>query len=339
MGIAAASAGAQQAGGFRRYSVSFSVTNNDSTPVVCAPAADGKTYTVTGTLTLPSSATPAAATLYVHGLGYDSDFWDFTSVPGYDYAATEAQQGHASLAINRLGYPGSSIPNGNATCVGSQATMLHEIVADMRTGAYSVDDGSQAPAFSRVGLVGHSVGGQLAEIEAYTYKDVDALGVVEWADQFYSPGTYTAFGLAATQCVAGNVDQVGSNAGDYAAFGTTSASYNSLMFADIDPSVEAAADAQRTRDPCGMIESILTGTATDLLNVNKIKVPVAYVHAGKDGIFEDALPWAKLQESLYTGTSKLTDISLPGEGHAVTLERQAPTFAADMSAWLSANGL
>jgi pimeloyl-ACP methyl ester carboxylesterase len=320
--------------------VTFTVVNDNKTQVSCLPNnADGKTYTISGSLILPAGATPAGVTLYVHGLGYASYFWDFTAVPGYDYAAAEAAAGHASVVIDRLGYGKSSIPPGDASCVGSQATVLHEIVQHLRAGRYTATRLMTPPSFSKVGLVGHSAGGQLVEVEAYTFKDIDALGVIEWADQFYSLGTYTAFADDAVQCVEGNVKQVGSNSTGYATFGMTDAEYDSLMFADVDPAVEAAANALRTNDPCGEIESILTGTVIDIANVGSIKAPIAYVHAGDDGIFQAGLPWPSLQASLYNGTPKLTDISLPGEGHAVTLERGAPKLEAAMSAWLTANGL
>jgi hypothetical protein len=97
---------------------------------------------------------------------------------------------------------------------------------------------------------------------------------------------YTAFGGDAAQCVEGNVEQVGSSSTGYAQFGTTDTQYDSLMFHDVDPAVEAAANALRTNDPCGQIESILTGTAIDIANVGAINVPIAYVHAGSDGIFQ-----------------------------------------------------
>jgi hypothetical protein len=38
-------------------------------------------------------------------------------------------------------------------------------------------------------------------------------------------------------------------------------------------------------------------------------------------------------------TAKLTDISLAGAGHAVTLERSAPAFEQTMSGWLTENHL
>lgn len=344
-GLAVAPASARAAStpsapGVKTIRVTFTVVNDNDTQVSCLPnTADGKTYTVSGSLILPAGATPAGVTFYVHGLGFASYFWDFTAVPGYDYAGAEAAAGHASLVIDRLGYGKSSIPPGDTTCVGSQATILHEIVQDLRAGNYSATGLTTPPSFRGVGLVGHSAGGQLVEVEAYTFKDIDALGVVEWADQFYSLGAYTAFGGDAAQCVEGNVEQVGSSSTGYAQFGTTDTQYDSLMFHDVDPAVEAAANALRTNDPCGQIESILTGTAIDIANVSAINVPIAYIHAGSDGIFQAGLPWPSLQESLYGGTPKLTDISLPGEGHAVTLERGAPKLEAAMSAWLTANGL
>ena len=326
----------------RTIPVSFTVVNNNATAIPCIPDnPDGKTYTVSGSLILPQGTTPTGVTLYVHGLGYAGWFWDFTAVPGYDYAAVEAAAGHASVVIDRLGYGSSSIPPGAATCIGSQATIIHEIVQDLRAGGatYTAKGTTSAPAFSRVGLVGHSAGGELAEIEAYSFKDIDALGLMEWADQFYSFGAYAAFGQDALQCIAGNVKQVGSSETGYAKFGATNAQFNSLMLADAAPAVVRAVDAMRENDPCGQIDTILTGTLYDALNDPTIKVPVAYVHAGDDGIFQAGLPWPTLQEALYAGSAKLTDISLPGEGHAVTLERRAPVLEAAMSTWLTANGL
>jgi len=327
--------------GIRSIPVSFTVTNSNAlSSLLCLPAsANGQTYTVSGTMILPAGAIPGGVTLYVHGLGFARYFWNFTQLPGYDYAGAEAAAGHASVVIDRLGYGQSSIPSGNAMCVGSQATVLHEIVQDLRAGTYSAGSLASAPTFARVGLVGHSAGGELAEIEAYSFRDIDALGVMEWADQFYSLGAYDAFLSDATQCVQGGSTQVGSSSTGYATFGVSDAAYDSLMFADADPAVESTATALRTNDPCGQVESILNGTAFGLTHDESIKVPVAYVHGGADGIFQAGLPWPSLQEALYSGSSKLTDISLPGEGHAVTLERGAPRLEAAMSAWLTANGL
>jgi pimeloyl-ACP methyl ester carboxylesterase len=325
----------------RSVPVSFTVVNDNAlSSAFCLPAgADGKTYTISGSLFLPPGDVPTGVTLYVHGLGYARWFWDFTAVPGYDYAGAEAAAGHASVVIDRLGYGDSSIPAGTAMCVGSQATILHEIIHDLRAGSYTQTGLASAPAFTRVGLVGHSAGGELAEIEAYSFHDINALGVMDWADQLYSLGAYSAFASDTLQCVQGNVKQVGSSSSGYATFGTADTQFDSLMLADADPAVRKAVNAMRTNDPCGQIESILGGSVLDIANAASIKVPIAYVHGGEDGIFQAGLPWPSFQEGLFKGSSRLTDIGLPGEGHAVTLERGAPRLEAAMSAWLTANGL
>jgi pimeloyl-ACP methyl ester carboxylesterase len=322
--------------GIRRIPVVFSVINHNDSMVTCN--GDNTRYAVAGTLVLPAGPAPPGVTLYAHGLGYARYFWDFTQAPAYDFAAALAAAGHASVVIDRLGYGASGIPKGADTCVGSQASILHQIVQDLRDGSYTA---LRTPplSFDRVGLVGHSAGGELAEIEAYSYRDVNAVGIMEWADQGYSVGAYGAFGADAVQCVLGTTKQVGTNVGGYATFGQSTATYDSLMFAGIDPAVESEANALRTNDPCGQIETILTGVAIDALNVATIKVPIMFVHAADDAIFQAGLPWWQLQKALYLGTPKLTDVSLAGVGHAVTLEHSAAALDSAAATWLQSNGL
>jgi pimeloyl-ACP methyl ester carboxylesterase len=68
-------------------------------------------------------------------------------------------------------------------------------------------------------------------------------------------------------------------------------------------------------------------------------VPIAYVWGSKDALFLSPLPWAKIQESLYSGSPKVTNIELVDSGHAVTLGRQARQLQQAMDAWLTANSL
>jgi pimeloyl-ACP methyl ester carboxylesterase len=319
----------------RVVSVTFAVTNANTSDVPCPT--DGRGYSIHGQLFLPPSLTPNGVTLYVHGLGFSSYFWHFTSVPGYDYATLLAQQGHASVIVDRLGYGGSSVPAGSASCVGGQASIAHQVVQALRTGQY-VATGQTAHRFSRVGLAGHSLGGELVEIEAHSFHDIDALAVVDWADQGYSPLALGAFGALGAQCVTGGVAEGPGQAGGYGSYGETVAQYDALMFHDADPAVVAAANALRTKDPCGDVESILTAVAIDLAKIGTINVPIAYVWGDDDANYVPAI-WWQLQEPLYAGSPKVTGIGLSGTGHAVTLERSASTFRAGMAAWLTQSGL
>jgi pimeloyl-ACP methyl ester carboxylesterase len=321
----------------RAVPVSFSVVNRNDSAVPCN--ASGAAATIRGTMFLPAGATPQGVTLYLHGLGFSSTFWDFTAVPGYDYAAQEAKLGHASVVIDRLGYGASTIPNGNDSCVGSQATIAHQVVQALRGGSYSAGRGDATPAFSRVGLAGHSAGGQLAQIEAYSFHDIDALAVVDWADQTYSPAALTGFAVAGAQCLGGGMPARDGAPSGYGVYGSTTSAYDALMFHDTDPAVLAVANATRTKDPCGDLLTILSGVAVDALMVPTIEVPVVYVWGTDDGNYIDGTPWWQLQEALFLSSPKVTDVTLDDTGHAVTLERSAPQTVAAMDRWLGENHL
>ena len=67
--------------------VTFSVQNVNRSKLACAT--DGAAYQMHGHLVGPRSALSsakkrkrAAATLYLHGLGFGEWFWNFTAVPG-----------------------------------------------------------------------------------------------------------------------------------------------------------------------------------------------------------------------------------------------------------------
>jgi pimeloyl-ACP methyl ester carboxylesterase len=320
----------------RQIPVGFTVRNTNTSLVPCT--ANGGAYTIRGTLFVPPTGIPAGATLYVHGLGFGAYYWHFTAVPGYDYATYEAEHGHASVIIDRLGYGASSIPAGTGSCIGGQASILHQIIQGLRHGTYTAT-GTSAPSFQRIGLVGHSVGGELVQVEAESFHDIDALSVEDFTDGTYSPLALSAFGADGAACALGGSPQTPGGAPGYGDFGATIADYNQIMFNDADPAVVAAADATRSKDPCGDILSILNAVPIDLLNLGTIKVPVAYAWGSKDALFLSPAPWAQIQESLYSGSPKVTNIELAGSGHAVTLGRQAPQLQHAMDVWLTANSL
>jgi len=128
---------------------------------------------------------------------------------------------------------------------------------------------------------------------------------MEWADQFYSFAPTRRSAEDALQCVAGNVKQVGSSETGYATFGETNSQFNSLMLADAGAGGRQRRrhDAMRTTR-AARSSPILTGTVYDLASDATIKVPIAYVHAGDDGIFQAPLPWPQIQEALYAGSRR-----------------------------------
>jgi pimeloyl-ACP methyl ester carboxylesterase len=315
--------------------VTFTVSDVNHSLVPCGGS--GATYRVHGSIVGPAgslSSAGSAATLYLHGLGYGKFFWDFTAVPGYDFASQMAALGHVSVIIDRLGYGASDHPPGMKSCVGAQADVAHQIVHELRTGSYQATGGSPL-AFSSIALIGHSVGGAIAQAEAYSFHDVNALGVLSWADQGPSPFALATFATAGGDCLVGPASPARGGS-SYAPFGTTAAVFDKAMFHNTDLAVVAAVNAARNPDPCGDDESIPQALAADQLFVPTIRVPVLLLYGAGDALFPP--PAGTIQRLRFLGAKSVTFKQVPNTGHAVTLERTAPTVLADISSWLGARG-
>jgi pimeloyl-ACP methyl ester carboxylesterase len=310
--------------------VSFHVHNTNNSLVPCLT--DGAGYTITGHLVgtaaeLDAPAAVRAVVLDIHGLGYGQHYWRFQSVAGYDWTADLAARGIASVTVDRLGYGGSGHPAGTETCFGAHADMAHQVIQALRAGSYAMDGGTGL-RFARVGLTGHSVGGAIVQIEAYSFHDIDALLVLSFADLVPSVRAFSALGASALRCLGG-----GSPPG-YAPFGQNDADFQALMFHDADPGVVAAATRLRNPDPCGDYGSAVTTIAADILHVHTINVPALLAIGDHDVLFPSGT--VERQKGLYTGTSDVTAVSVANSGHALQLERSAPASAAATASWLCA---
>jgi pimeloyl-ACP methyl ester carboxylesterase len=313
--------------------VVFSVQNTNSSAVACATDEAG--YSIRGLLVGPAGSlerSGGAATLYLNGLGFGVFFWNFSRVPGYDFAAAMAARGHVSVIIDRLGYGASDHPVGTESCIGGQADIAHQIVQQLRSGTYTTR--GRSVSFARVALVGHSAGGASAQVVSYSFRDVDALGVLSWADQGSSTLATTDFVQAGSDC--GNGGETSGGAPGYAPFGQTVADFDAAMFFDADPAVVAATNQLRNLDPCGDDNSIIDAITTDHLMVPTITVPVLLIFGANDALFPP--PAGTEQAAQFAGSSDVSLIQLTDTGHALTLERSAPTFTADISQWLAARG-
>jgi pimeloyl-ACP methyl ester carboxylesterase len=291
---------------------------------------DGAAYTIHGRLVgPPAQLDPAnsarAVVLNLHGLGYGEFFWDFQLVPGYDWAASLAAHGVASLVVDRLGYGVSSHPPGTQSCVGAQADIAHQVVKALRDGSYTMD-GGPGIGFKRVGLAGHSAGGGIAQVETYSFHDVDALLIMAWADFGASPQVLAAFAQTGGVCLTGGKPP------GYAPLGQSDGDFKALMFHNVDPLVEGNAVRLRHPDPCGDDGSIPAAILQDAHLVPTIDVPVLLVFGAADAIFPP--PALDRQKSMYTGTNDLTATSVADTGHAITLERSAPATRDAVASWL-----
>jgi pimeloyl-ACP methyl ester carboxylesterase len=319
--------------------VSFKVRNVNRSLVTCL--SDGRKYTIRGHLVAPRStltaAAPRAVTLYLHGTTVGEPTWRFKAVAGYDYALEQARAGLASVTIDQLGYGASDIPDGDQVCTGSQADIAHQVVGELRSGDYS-SPVTRAPSFRRVALAGHSFGGLIAPIEAYSFKDVDALVVADSAvDQPYSPALPQAFarpdGVLATCLRLGDPKRRGAPAGYVSTFPQTTG----FFFFNADPRVTQSFDAMFEGDPCGTWDSLLqTTNVSDTLDLGTITIPVLLIFGRQDAIFPP--PDGEAQKAMFTRSRDLTLNYIENAGHMVMLQRTAPAFRTAVSDWLHKRG-
>ena len=118
--------------------VTFTVKNTDTSQFACP--SDGATYQVKGHLTGPASALAASSKKKKKKRPKGVDALSprprarrvavgLQAVPSYNYAPSRRRPGHVSVTVDRLGYGASGQPpDGNQSCIGSQADVAHQIV-------------------------------------------------------------------------------------------------------------------------------------------------------------------------------------------------------------------
>jgi hypothetical protein len=117
-----------------------------------------KTFNISGTLCKPydlEGKSDSAIQLLVHGIGFDSSYWNFQGEgvdPSYAYVRQAAEQGYTTFRYDRLGTGLSEHP-GDAYNVVQGATdlaILEKIASGLRDGSLT------GKAYRKIAGVGHS---------------------------------------------------------------------------------------------------------------------------------------------------------------------------------------
>lgn len=134
------------------------------------------------------------------------------------------------MVVDRLGYVSSNKPDGFQICVGSRADIAHQMVLALKSGNDDAD-GMKAPAFGKVALAGHSYGGQIAQVEAHSFGDIDGLIVTGYSDRVQSDLLKSNAAYAASVCATGRLRVGGTGPAGYAPFGPPSGALTALSTA------------------------------------------------------------------------------------------------------------
>ncbi len=315
-----------------RLPVSFEVVN--SAPeghLSCLP--DNQTYTLNGHITGPRAAFESSLTktvsILLSGMDTSGEWGWMLPFPGYDTPEEMAKLGHITVSFDMLGYGPGPKPHGYFACFATQASVTHQMVEQLRKGTYIA---ATPIAFDQVVLIAHDVGGPIAEIEAYYYKDIAGLVVIVWADQGFTPYITELAARRSAVCAAGGDEPIESPLDGYVLFGPPDDEFRRDLIYDMEPAVADALLAHRERNPCGYLIPIPPArAAVDQSRLPEITVPVLLVYQERDIII--SREGQEQQASHFTGSvdvrTKFLDI-----GHWMMFERNADEFRAVLSDWL-----
>jgi len=280
----------------------------------------------------------ASATLYLSGLIFSAMF-EFHNdlVPGYNWVREMAELGHTSVVIDRVGYGDTAPypPDGRADCLGTHADIVHQVVTAMRSGEYEVvGSGRQPTAFERVALVGYSIGGLISELETASFGDADALVVIGWAHQGFTP--YTA-GTAYVQahCSPGSPKPPGGLRGYFHTLEPRRVP--PLVSARADPKLVTAFAENQELDSCGQLLGFAPWFAGGFNQkvIAQITLPVLIMFGYYDVLFQFGA-WQQ-EWDRFTGTRDRTLVGIP-DGQMLMLDDHAAMTQRVLSAWLDRRG-
>ena len=260
--------------------------------------------------------------LLLHGVSQGRYAWDFPIQPDvYSPARMLAAAGYPVVAIDRLGYPPSSQPDGRSLTVEAHADVTAQIVVALKTGRYL--DGA-GPAFQHVGLMGHSMGSEIAILHA-GQRDaaIDLLVVTGWTHSF------TPEFLAAVPGEA-----IGALPSGYYYFLGTPQNRERFFYRSSAERMVIEEDTRRAQlTPSGEVMTTLLGQSTAARS--SIDVPVLLVLAEEDRLFPASGGQAELAG--YTATSDRTLITVESAGHVLFLHPRpaGPRAVEQIIGWLA----
>lgn len=139
--------------------------------------------TIYGELCMSQEAMNAAAAgkaptviLLTHGITYGTWYWDFPYKPEqYSIVNHLIKAGYATLNIDRLGHGRSAHPPSLMTLMANQAYIGSQLVNKLRNGKIG------GITFKHVISVGHSYGSGVAHLQTASFNDTDALIITGWS--------------------------------------------------------------------------------------------------------------------------------------------------------------
>lgn len=269
-------------------------------------------WQLAGDLYLPPGPQPDTVQLLLAGLTYDRRYW---LVPGScHYVRHMLADGHAVLALDRIGTGASDHPPAIEVTVQANVDSIHEVVAALRAGIHG------AEPFARVVAVGHSLGSGIAIINAAQYQDFDALVLTSL--------THTLGPLYPT--AVGSLQPAGPSLPD--GYLTTEPGKRAAVYehtGNVSALVNEYHEQSKSTVTAG--EGATVDEIYRLDHAAAVTVPVLLVHGQEDGLFvapED-------EQAHFSGAPEFDTFIVPSAAHSLNVHRTAHLWYSAASRWLA----
>lgn len=323
-------------------SVSLSVTTGAFNPAIASERAQCSSHSVTvslpsgtgtmwGQLCTPNGRAENVAVL-VHGQTFNHTYWDFPyQAQKYSFRQMLNRAGYATFVVDRLGMGNSTIPPSTQLNLTVEAQQIHEVVQQLRDGRIG------GKKFSKALLAGHSMGSAIANLEAATYHDVDALLVTSLGHKANPQG----IGAVAGASYSPNSDPLLRlrHLYDDGYATTRPGTRRSVYYANqsIDPVVLAVDEA--TKDANAVSESYDPLT-TDPVVSQAITAPVLFVIGDHDPLFcsstqecASSLQVHEEEAPFWTSAASFDVLVLANAGHGPNLTPHTETYQNAARSW------
>jgi len=300
------------------------------------------TFAISGVLCTPKAGDMhnGSVQLLVHGIGFDSSYWDFSVEPQtYSYVQAAASAGWTTFRYDRLGTGMSDKPEDGYRTVQAPTDLaiLAHFAGMLRSGMVN------HTSFNKVVGVGHSYGSeQLAALSGKNTSAVDALVLTGFSANMSALATFAAGGLytrAADVVPASSASLPGS----YVMTGLPQGNqFQFFYYPYFDAAVFAQARASEQPATLGVFStmSVLGGMASEFTG------PVHVVTGDRDLPFCntacDIVPVGMnktilqlTQPMVFPKSSNFSVYSPANTGHGVNLHLSAPQTYSEIMGWLA----
>lgn len=271
----------------------------------------------------------------VHGATYDHTYWNF---PGFDqryaYSLAMNRAGYSTLAIDQLGVGKSSHPPSSEVTYAAAAKAVAQVIDVARAGTLG-------ETYSKVVLVGHSIGSLVSVGTAAQYRNIDGLLLSGFSHSLGASG----FGALTAGMVPALQDPVitaktalpAGDTGYLSVVGGRAVFYQS---GDAEAAIVTADENSRSEMSAFLnpVDGLLTDASTitvPVLVANGVK-DIAFCNQGDGGSTTDCSSATRLrtsEASFFSAATPLEAYVLADAGHNLNLTRQAQTWYRDALAW------